>query len=143
IPVLFHGAHWLDQRHLIPLIEGHPNLHISFENFQINEGLEYFYRKGYVNQLIFASDSPTMSAGAHRTYVDYAGIPREARAKIAGGNLMRLLKLKHPPAMHVNKEEDILMPTVRQGKPLPFPVVDMHIHMLHEGLNGAGGLGYR
>ncbi len=143
IPVLFCGAHWLDQRHLLPLVEGHSNLHISFDNFQINDGLEYFYKKGHVDQLIFASDTPTMSAGAHRTYVDLASIPQEDRAKVAGGNLIRLLKGLRPPAIHVNKEEDILMRAVRQGKPLPVPVVDMHMHMLHEGLNGAGGLGYR
>src|SRR5690606_6563752 len=143
IPVLLYGANWIEQRYLLPLLEGHKNLHISFDRFQINEGLEYLYRKGHEDQLIFATDTPTMSAGAHRCYVDYADIPIEAKAKIAGGNLIRLLKGQRPPKVHINKNEDILMAAVRNGKPLPTPVVDMHMHMLHQGLNGAGGAGYR
>jgi len=143
IPVLIYGANWIEQRYLLPLLEGHKHLHISFDRFQINEGLEYLYRKGHEDQLIFASDTPTMSAGAHRCYVDYADIPEAARAKIAGGNLIRLLKGQRPPTNRVNRNEDALMSAVRDGKPLPTPVVDMHMHMLHQGLNGAGGAGYR
>src|SRR5690606_23162602 len=109
IPVLLIGANWIEQRYLLPLLEGHANLHISFDRFQINEGLEYLYKKGHIDQLIFASDTPTMSAGAHRCYVDYADIPADARAKIAGGNLMRLLGGLRPPAVYTNKSEDQLM----------------------------------
>src|SRR5690606_10129429 len=109
IPLLITVTNWIEQRYLLPLLERHPNLHISFDRFQINEGLEYLYKKGHVDQLIFASDTPTMSAGAHRCYVDYAGIPADARAKIAGGNLMRLLGGLRPPAVYTNKSEDQLM----------------------------------
>ncbi len=143
IPVMLYGANWIEQRYLLPLLEGHRHLHISFDRFQINEGLEYLYKKGHVEQLIFATDTPTMSAGAHRSYVDYADIPIEAKEKIAGANLIRLLKGQRPPRIHVNKDEDTLMTAVRRGRPMPVPVVDMHMHMLHEGLNGAGGAGYR
>lgn len=143
VPVLLTGANWIEQRYLLPLLEGHNNLHISFDRFQINEGIEYLYKKGLVDQLVFASDTPTMSAGAHRCYVDYADLPEDARAKVASGNLIRLLKGLQPPEMRVNKAEDELMTAVRRGQPLPVPVVDMHMHMLHEGLHGAGGAGYR
>lgn len=142
IPLLVSGISWGEQRYAIPLLTGHPNFHISFDRFQINEGLEFLYKKGHIDQLIFASDAPTMSVGAHRTYIDYADIPADAKAKIAGGNLVRLLKGLRPPVVHVNKEEDVLMTAVRNGRPLPVPVIDMHMHMLHEGLNGAGGTGY-
>ncbi len=143
IPLLITNTNWIEQRYLLPLLERHANLHISFDRFQINEGLEYLHKKGCTDQLIFASDTPTMSAGAHRCYVDYAGIPTDARAKIAGGNLTRLLGGLRPPAIHTNRSEDELMTAVRRGQTLPVPVVDMHMHMLHEGLNGAGGAGYR
>lgn len=142
IPLLISGISWGEQRYAIPLLTGHPNFHISFDRFQINEGLEFLYKKGHIDQLIFASDAPTMSVGAHRTYIDYADIPADAKAKIAGGNLIRLLKGLRPPVIHTNKEEDVLMTAVRNGRPLPVPVIDMHMHMLHEGLNGAGGTGY-
>ncbi len=142
IPLLVSGISWGEQRYAIPLLTGHPNFHISFDRFQINQGLEFLYKKGHINQLIFATDAPTMSVGAHRTYIDYADIPAEAKAKVAGGNLIRLLKGLRPPVNNVNREEDVLMTAVRNGKPLPVPVIDMHMHMLHEGLNGAGGTGY-
>lgn len=138
IPVLLIETGWAEQRYALPLLKNHRNLHISFDHFQINRGLEYLYKEGLIEQAIFASDTPTMSAGAHRTYVDLADIPDEAKAKVAGGNLTRLLGGLQPPAVHVNKQEDILMTAVRQGRPLPVPVIDMHMHMLHEGLNSAG-----
>jgi predicted TIM-barrel fold metal-dependent hydrolase len=142
IPLLVAGISWGEQRYAIGLLKDHPNLHISFDRMQINEGLEFLHKRGYTNQLIFATDAPTMSAGAHRTYIDYANIPEEAKAKIAGGNLIRLLGGQRPPKIHTNKAEDMLMRSVRNGKALPVPVIDMHMHMLHEGINGAGGTGY-
>lgn len=142
IPLLVSGISWGEQRYAIGLLKDHPNMHISFDRLQINEGLEFLYKRGHINQLIFATDAPTMSVGAHRTYIDYADIPDDAKAKIAGGNLVRLLGGQRPPKVHTNKSEDILMTSVRNGKPLPVPVIDMHMHMLHEGINGAGGTGY-
>ena len=138
LPVLLTGVYWSRQRMILPMLAAYKNLHISFEHFQINEGLESLHKDGFTDQLVFASNAPTMSAGAHRTYVDYAAIPREARQKIAGGNLTRLLKGLRPPAAKENKNEDILMHAIRHGKPVPTPIVDMHMHMLHEGLNGTG-----
>jgi predicted TIM-barrel fold metal-dependent hydrolase len=76
--------------------------------------------------------------GAHRFYIDYAAIPEAAKAKIAGGNLTRLLKGLAPPREIVNKSEDAIMAEARQGKPLSTLVIDMHAHMLDEGLEGAG-----
>lgn len=137
IPVLLIDVVWSEQRYLLPLVMKYRNLHISFNNFQINEGIEFLHEKGCTDQLIFASKAPVMSAGAHRCYIDYADIPRAARAKVSGGNLIRLLGIQAPPARS-NAQEDTLMAAVRQGRPLPVPVIDMHMHMLDEGLNGAG-----
>ncbi|MBM3402711.1 MAG: hypothetical protein FJY21_10465 [Bacteroidetes bacterium] len=142
IPLLVSGINWDEQRYAIGLFKDHPNFHISFDRMQINEGLEFLYKKGHINQLIFATDAPTMSAGAHRTYIDYAEIPEDAKAKIAGGNLIRLLGGQQPPKVYTNQSEDMLMNAVRRGKALPVPVIDMHMHMLHEGIHGAGGKGY-
>ncbi|WP_019943058.1 amidohydrolase family protein [Dyadobacter beijingensis] len=142
LPLLLTGAFWNEQRYVLPLVQQYKNLHISFDNFQINEGVEYLHRTGCTDQLIFASNSPTMSAGAHRSYIDYAAIPAADRAKIAGGNLMRLLKITQKPALRQNQNEDILMRAIRAGSPLPVSVIDMHMHMLHEGLD-SGGWTYR
>src|SRR5690606_34572016 len=103
LPVLLTGVYWSFQRMILPMLATYKNLHISFEHFQINEGLEWLHQDGLTDQLVFASNAPIMSAGAHRTYVDYAAIPRDARQKIAGGNLTRLLKGLRPPAAKENK----------------------------------------
>lgn len=138
LPVLLTGVTWSFQRIIFPMLSSYRNLHITFDNFQINEGLETMVADGYEDQLIFGSNAPSMSMGAHRAYVDYADVSRAARDKIAGGNLTRLLKGQRPPGIRENKNEDALMKAIRHGRPVPAPVLDMHMHMLHEGLNGAG-----
>jgi Predicted metal-dependent hydrolase of the TIM-barrel fold len=138
LPVLLTGVVWSAQRMLLPMLADYPNLHISFDNFQINEGLETLCEDGFLDRLVFASNAPTMSMGAHRAYIDYAAIPYESKVQIAGDNLTRLLHGLRPPALRENKTEDPLMHAVRHGMPVPVPVIDMHMHILHEGLHGAG-----
>ncbi|SKD10009.1 Predicted metal-dependent hydrolase, TIM-barrel fold [Chitinophaga ginsengisegetis] len=138
IPVLITGVYWSDQRNLIPMMENHSNLHCTFDCLQNMYGIEYMYSKGLVKQMVFGTNAPIMSVGAHRTFIDYAEIPEDARALIAGGNLTRLLKGQQPEKEYVNKQEDELMAAIRHGRPVPSPIIDMHMHMLHEGMNGAG-----
>lgn len=142
LPVFLINANWSDQRYVLPMVAKHRNLHVGFDNFQINEGIEHFYKKGYIDQAIFGSNTPAMSAGAHRAYIDYADVPKDARAKVAGGNLIRLLHGLRPPELKNNPNDDILMMAIKNGSPIPVPLIDMHMHMLNEGLNGAGW-GYR
>ncbi|HWL51624.1 MAG TPA: amidohydrolase family protein [Chthoniobacteraceae bacterium] len=139
LPVLLTAVNWRDQRHLLPLLEKHRNLHLGFDQFQVNYGVEDLVERGYEDQLLFASHAPIMSMGAHRCYIDYAEIPRPARQKIASGNLIRLLRGQAPPRLRTNPDEDAIMTAARHGRPLPVPLIDMHMHILHEGMNGAGG----
>jgi predicted TIM-barrel fold metal-dependent hydrolase len=138
LPILLHGVHWTKQRLVIPLLFRHPNLHISFDQFQICRGPEWLVERGLEDQLLFASNAIEMSAGAHRFYVDYARIPRTAKEKIAGGNLTRLLKGVGPAVERENPGHDEMTREATLGKPLSATVYDMHSHILHEGLNGAG-----
>jgi predicted TIM-barrel fold metal-dependent hydrolase len=139
LPLLVVHTRWDEQRFLLPLLQKHRNLHICFDHFQINYGLEYLVGIGCEDQLLYASNAPLMSMGAHRCYVDYADVPLAAREKIAGGNLTRLLHGQRPPRLRVNRDEDIIMAAARQGRPLPVPLIDMHMHILSENMNGAGG----
>lgn len=139
LQVFLANSTWSEQRYLLPLLTRHRNLHVGFDNFQINEGIEYLHEKGLTNQLVFGSKAPAMSAGAHRAYVDYSRIPQEAKDKVAGGNLLRLLGGMPAPALRINPKEDSLMKAARQGKPLPTSVIDLHMHILHDGLESAGG----
>ncbi|MCL2639824.1 MAG: amidohydrolase family protein, partial [Phycisphaerales bacterium] len=141
LPVLVRGTRWTWQRTLIPLLIKYKNLHISFDHFQANDGPEFLVSQmggGCEDQLVFSSNAPMMSAGAHRAYVDYAEIPQATKDKFASGNLIRLLKGLRPPREWINSEEDELMRAVRNGQPVPCLVVDPHCHVLDEGLHGGG-----
>lgn len=139
LPLVLHHVKWIQQRSVIPLLLRYRNVHIGFDHFQINYGIEWLVEKGCEEQLVFASNATEMSMGAHRMTVDYADVPQSVRAKIASGNLVRLLKGQAPPREIINGDEDAIMAEARQGKPLSTLVLDAHAHMLDEGLNGAGG----
>lgn len=139
LPLVLHHVSWSQQRTVLPLLLHHANLHVCFDHFQINRGIEWLVKQGCENQLIYASNATEMSMGAHRFYVDYADVSQEVRAKIAGGNLIRLLKGLRPPRETINPNEDAIMAEARQGKPLSTLVLDAHAHILDEGLNGGGG----
>jgi len=139
LPVLLIGVSWTKQRAVTPLLLHNRNLHIAFDHFQVNRGLEWLVAHNCADQLVFASNAVDMSMGAHRAYIDFAEVSAEIKAKIAGGNLIRLLKGLQPPREIVNGHEDELMAAARQGKPLPAHVLDLHAHILDEGLDGAGG----
>ncbi len=139
LPVLLTAVNWREQRQLLPLLARHRNLHISFDRFQVNCGIEDLVERGHEDQLIFASSAPAMSIGAHRCYVDYAEVSLAVREKIASGNLVRLLQGQAPPRLRTHSGEDPIMTAARRGQPLPVPLIDMHMHVLHEGMNGAGG----
>ncbi len=139
LPFLIRGVTWAQGRVVIPLIRNFRNAHLAFDFFQSNLALEYLVKAGHEDQLLYCSNAPIMSAGAHRFYIDYADISQTAREKVAGGNLKRLLKGQGPKEEKINKNEDFIMAEAREGKPLSPLVIDTHAHMLDEGLNGAGG----
>lgn len=134
--VLLMSAGWDDQRLLLPMLARRKNLHLGLDRFQIHYGPERFVKMGCEDRILYASNAPLMGMGAHRAFVDWAEIPLAARRKMAGGNLLRLLGLRAPPA-RVNRHEDRLMAAARAGRPLPVPVVDFHMHILPEGARGA------
>lgn len=137
--VLLFGVSWTRQRSVIPILLRRPNVHIAFDHFQINRGLETLVAMGCEDQLVYASNATDMSMGAHRMYVDYADLPLATRRKIAGGNLTRLLGGLEPPRLAHNPAEDAIMAEAREGAPLSDLVIDFHAHMLDNGLHGGGG----
>lgn len=137
LSVILTGASWGEQRKVFSLMEECSNLYLTFECFQVHHGLEDLVQRGFEDRLLFASEAPLRAAGAHRAYVDYADLPRSIKAKIAGENLRRLLKDESPLVGRSNPSEDIFMTRARRGEPIPH--IDMHMHILHEGLEGGGG----
>jgi len=139
LPVILTGAIWSEQRFLLPILQRSRNLYITFDHYQVHYGLEDLVEKGLEDQLLFGSNAPKMSMGAHRCFVDYAEISESAKEKIAWRNLAKLLRFDTIPCPGEVPNDDAIMQAARLGIPLPCPVVDMHMHILDEGLNGGGG----
>lgn len=139
--VILPEASWTDQRFLIPLLKAHRHLHITFDQYQSHYAPEDLVGMGLEDQLLYGSNAPKMAMGAHRCMIDYAEVSPAVIEKLASGNLCRLLGLERAPfeAAPEPKNDDVLMQAARAGKPLPMPVIDMHMHILDEGLNGGGG----
>lgn len=139
LPVLLSDAAWSEQRYLLPLLKRHTNLHITLERFQINQGFEYLVEEGLARQILFGTNAPQMSSGAQRAWLDYSGLAEEERAAIAGGNLIRLTGWQSPPgSASPSPNEDALMRQARRGLPIEERVLDLHMHMLEEGLSSTG-----
>lgn len=138
ICVILTGAKYDMARQTISALLAFPKLHLTMERFQIHYGIEYLCGMGFGDRILFGTNAPEASAGAHRLPIDYAGIPEESRAAIAGGNLIRLLGGLEPPREVENREEDEIMARARCGQPLETPLVDLHMHVLDEGLDDAG-----
>lgn len=138
LPIVLTGPTWGMTRTLFPMLQHRPNLHTTLTHFQVNRGIELLVEAGCGKQLLFASNAPQMSAGAHRTAIDYADISTEWKTAIAGGNLSRLLKGLKPPREHRSSREDALMAAARQGQPMPCLVLDMHAHIQDEGAHNVG-----
>jgi predicted TIM-barrel fold metal-dependent hydrolase len=136
--VILTGAKYDAARQTISALQAFPNLHITMERFQIHYGIEHLCAMGLADQLLFGTNAPEASAGAHRTPIDYADVPEATRAAIAGGNLMRLLGDIPVPREVENSEEDVLMASARKGQALEVPLLDLHMHVLDEGLDCAG-----
>jgi len=138
LPVLLSHAVWAEHRQVAALMALCPNLHLTFTHLQVNGGLEWLVAQGYADRLLYASNYTEMAMGAHRAYISYAEVGDEVKAKIAGGNLRRLLRGQGPERPVANADEDALMRAARLGRPLPVPIIDPHMHLLHDGLLGDG-----
>ena len=131
---------WGQWRELNYLMRRHANLHIEFSTFQANRAIEVFGKTFGFQRLLFGTDQPKKSPGAARAFVDLAMVDQNDKEKIAGGNLMRLLKVdKLPDLLEDDKWNDSFCQALMQGKPCPAHVLDAHSHILHDGADAAGG----
>ena len=152
LPLLLQRANWGLQRVVLALMERHDNLHIEMSSYQINRGIEEYVKRFGAERLLFGTGLPAMSAGAARAFVDYALVPQEAKERIAGGNLSRLMKGTSPKAVPETRGAgrrggsedphpplDSLRAQAAAGRPITdSPVLDAHCHVLSEGGHGVG-----
>ncbi|MBO9606948.1 MAG: amidohydrolase family protein [Paenibacillaceae bacterium] len=136
--VIVCGLNWGKERRLFPLLDRFANLHVELSTLQANEFIETAYRRFGAERLLFGSGMPFKSPGAARAFVDYARIPDDAKRRIAGGNLVRLLGVEPPAAGYPDQDE--VTYSASRGLPLPIPVLDSHTHIIEDGGETGSGL---
>jgi predicted TIM-barrel fold metal-dependent hydrolase len=141
LKVLLQASRWDAGRYLIALMGKHKNLHLELSCNQSNRAMEVFAGRFGAERVLFGTGTLDKSPGAAKAFVDYCTLDEAAKAKIAGGNLARLLRLDAPLRPYAGKPpKDSIMTPVRQGKPLKdILVIDAHAHISH---NGAVGVGF-
>lgn len=139
LPVVLLKARWESTRDVVALMQRHPNTHIEFSSFQIHYGLEYMRDQVGIDRLLLGSEWPFKSPGAARSFIDYCELDPDDKAKVAGGNLARLLRLERLPPDYPDDDQGLILHTAKRGLPMDhIPVIDPHTHVLHDGLMGAG-----
>lgn len=139
LPVVLLKARWESTRDVVAVMQRHANTYVEFSSFQIHYGLEFMAEKVGVDRLLLGTEWPFKSPGAARSFIDYCELDAADKAKIAGGNLARLLKLDTLPEEYPEQDQGRILNTAKQGQPIDhIPVIDPHTHVLHDGLMGSG-----
>ena len=139
LPVLLQKARWEDTRDVLALLDNYSNTTVEFSSFQIHYGMEFVAGQIGAERLLLGTEWPFKSPGAARAFVDYCELGEADRAKVAGGNLARLLRLEALPAPYPERDQGRILNAAERGEPLNhIPVIDPHTHVLHDGLMGGG-----
>jgi len=131
LKVILHGVRWEATRYLLPLLQKFPNLYFEFSNQQGNRIIEFLVEKIGSDQLLFGTQMMEKSPGAARAFIDYAEIDEKDRLKIAGENLIRLLKLENIPADYPDDHtDDVILQKARKAEAIDdMEVIDSHAHI--------------
>ncbi|NBC16070.1 MAG: amidohydrolase family protein, partial [Bacteroidetes bacterium] len=139
LPVLLQKTRWEDTRDVYALLLQHPNTYVEFSSFQIHYGLEHLTAQIGADRLLLGTQWPFKSPGAARSFIDYCELDEADKARIAGGNLARLLKLDRWPDAYPDTDQGRILNTAKRGQPIDhIPVIDPHTHVLHDGAMGSG-----
>ena len=129
--------HWRAIEHFMTV---YPDLHTEFSTFQANRAVEYFAGRFGAERCLFGTGLMTKAPGAARGFLDWSLLPADQVARIASGNLKRLLRGAGPTAApRPTQWEDSLTGVERAGRPLPCEIWDNHCHILHDGSALPGG----
>jgi len=87
---LEHGS-WGEDRYFRPLVERYKNLYLDISRYELDGGIEAFYRRYGSERLVFGTCFPRFAVGGPLLHLLHARIPTTARERIAAGNLDELL----------------------------------------------------
>ena len=105
LPIVVTEVRYEEYRHLYPLFEALPNLHIDLCWTIVHFGLEAAVERFGPQRFLFGSRMPIFSAGPALCYIQYADLEDEARQLIAGDNLRRLLAWPKAASAQVQAKE--------------------------------------
>lgn len=91
LPVIVLESFYRIDRNLYPLMQRHENLHLEANTYGAFQGIEAIVERFGAERLIFGTGLPNLETGGPMALVAYAEISDEDKAKIASGNLLRLL----------------------------------------------------
>ncbi len=132
--IVLQGSRWDGMREVFFLMKKHKNIILEFSSQQANHGIEFFLDNFGVKRLLFGTQFPYMSIGAARAFIDYSPIKDAEKRLIAGGNLAELLRVELPAAVEESGDDDGVLVTAKEGKPLSnYNVIDAHAHIVPEG----------
>lgn len=128
------GPHCLD-RHLWPLMDAFPNLHIDTSYLLVEGVIEAICERYGSERLLFGSAFPDNCAGGAFLRLVHADIGEEARMAIAEGNLERLLgwggPLGQQDGVNVTRAcnpSPVAAECVAIGRDATCPIIDLHGH---------------
>jgi len=142
LPVILCGVAWSSDRTLEPALAKATNLQIETHAFQGHRAYERFVEQFGSERLIFGTGLPHCSPGAAMMMSLYEDIEDDEREKIAGGNLLRLVKdvradgpcpIEEIRPGEAREDDDPIMAALREGLPLDDEFIfDSHGHIGHE-----------
>jgi len=140
LQVLLQASRWDAGHYLHTLMSKHANLFLEFSSHQASRALEVYSASFGAERILFGTGALEKSPGAAKSFVDYCTLDEEAKVKIAGGNLARLLRLESLPRPYRRKApKDPILARAKAGKPLDdVLVIDAHAHIAHDGAQGVG-----
>jgi len=116
-----------------------PNVHIDLSFFASHQGLEWLVARAGPGQVLFGTGAPVSDGGGGAARLLLSGLPPEACAAIAHGNLQRLLAaagappdpMPAPATVAVSHAADRPNDQVLRGEPLRggWDVIDAHAHV--------------
>ena len=91
LPLVILDLYYRVNRHIYPLLEKHPNLHIETHTYQIPFGIEDVSRRFGAEHLLFGTNLPVNEGGGALAQIEYSKLSDQDRQLIAADNLKRLL----------------------------------------------------
>ncbi len=83
---------WGSDRNIRPLLENYPNFYFETSGYWVPEGIRDLADEYGAERILYGSGFPRYNQGNGMLQLKHSGLPPEAVAKIAGGNLARLLE---------------------------------------------------